>query len=81
MLPRLSRIAERARVVRREANNGSRHSVSRTATWLEKGGGAVSVQYPRETPPGAIVSLWLATVLASWMLVGLVVAGVWWIVT
>jgi len=44
-------------------------------------GDAVSIEYPRETPFGAVIYVWAATALASWVLVGFVVAGVWWIVT
>lgn len=52
------------------------------ATWLVmERGDAVSIEYPRETPFGAVIYVWAATALASWVLVGFVVAGVWWIVT
>jgi len=41
----------------------------------------MSAEYPREAPFLAIICLWLATLVTSWMLVGFVVAGVWWLVT
>ena len=52
------------------------------ATWLVmERGDAVSIESPRETPFGAVIYVWAATALASWVLVGFVVAGVLWIVT
>lgn len=41
----------------------------------------MSVDYPRKPPFGAVICLWAATVLGSWVLVVFVVAGLWWIVT
>lgn len=41
----------------------------------------MSVQYPREVSFAAGICLWAAGVLASWALLGFVVAGVWWLVT
>lgn len=44
-------------------------------------GNDVSVGYPREVSSAAVVGIWAATVIASWMLVGFVVVGIWWLVT
>jgi len=41
----------------------------------------VSVEYAREVPFAAMVCFWVATLLSSWMLVGLVVAGIFWLAT
>ncbi len=41
----------------------------------------MSVGYPREVSSAAVVGIWAATVLASWMLVVFLVAGIWWLVT
>ena len=41
----------------------------------------VGVGYPRDISSAAVVSFWAATVLASWVLLGLAVAGIWWLVT
>ena len=41
----------------------------------------ISEEHPREAPFVAVIGLWVATLLASWALLGLTVAGVWWLVT
>lgn len=43
-------------------------------------GDAMSVEC-RQIPSRSVVRIWAATALASWVLVGFVVVGVWWIVT
>ena len=44
-------------------------------------GDDLSVDYQREAPLGAVVFFWAASLIASWMLLALVVAGIWWVVT
>ncbi len=44
-------------------------------------GNGFSDEYPREAPFVAVIGLWLATLLASWVLVGLTVVGIWSLVT
>jgi hypothetical protein len=41
----------------------------------------MSIGYPRGVSSAAVVCFLAASVLASWMLVGLAVAGIWWLVT
>jgi hypothetical protein len=40
-----------------------------------------SVEYPREVSLAAGIFVWATTVLASWALVGFLIAGIWWLVT
>ena len=44
-------------------------------------GGDLNVDYQREAPLGAVVFFWTTTLIASWALMGLLVAGIWWVVT
>jgi hypothetical protein len=44
-------------------------------------GDETSVDYPREVSFAAGIFVWATTVLASWVFVGFVVAGIWWLVT
>jgi hypothetical protein len=44
-------------------------------------GDEVSVGYTREVSSAAVVCFWVASVLASWALVGFVVAAIWWLAT
>ncbi|CAN5758426.1 hypothetical protein BH20ACT14_BH20ACT14_13850 [soil metagenome] len=39
----------------------------------------LSAEYPRGTPFVAVICFWVASLLASWVLVGFVVAGIWWL--
>ncbi|MDQ3380827.1 MAG: hypothetical protein M3546_11010 [Actinomycetota bacterium] len=40
-------------------------------------GNGFSEEYTREAPFLAVIGLWVATLLASWVLVGLAVVGIW----
>ena len=44
-------------------------------------GDDLSIDYQREAPWGAVVCFWAASLIASWVLLGLAVAGIWWVVT
>ena len=44
-------------------------------------GDTMSVEYPRETPFETVIWVWAATALASWVLVLLAAAGLWWIIS
>ncbi len=43
--------------------------------------GGMSAESLREVPVVAALCFWVTTLLTSWVLVGLVVAGIWWVVT
>ena len=65
--------------VRHDENNVRTIAVFQKPTVAS--GNDVSVGYPREVSSAAVVGIWAATVLASWMLVVFLVAGIWWLVT
>ena len=41
----------------------------------------LSAESPGELSGAAMIGVWVASVLTSWVLAGLVVAGIWWVVT
>lgn len=41
----------------------------------------LTAEYPRGTPFLAVICFWVASLLASWVLVGFMVAGIWWLFT
>lgn len=69
----------KAAPVRRDENNARTIAISQEPRVAR--GNDVSVGYPREVSSAAVVGIWAATVLASWMLVVFLVAGIWWLVT
>ena len=41
----------------------------------------LTAEYPRGTPFVVVICLWVASLLASWVLVGFMVAGICWLFT
>ncbi len=65
--------------VRQEENNLFISSSQANRSVVVQGDGK-SAAYTREVSIAAVVCVWAATILASWALVGLVAAGIWWLV-
>jgi hypothetical protein len=76
---RVPRLASNCGHVRHEEDNASTIAIAGRPVVAR--GSDMSVGYPREVSNAAIACFWAATVLASWVLVGLVVAGIWVLVT
>ena len=69
-----------ARTVRPRAEN-ARISPSVREPAVTGKGGDLNVDYQREAPLGAVFCFWAATLIGSWTLLILAVAGIWWAVT
>jgi hypothetical protein len=65
--------------VRREENNAPPSLMSQGPVLAR--GDEVSVAYRHELSNAAVAWVWAATLLASWALVGFVVAAIWWLAT
>jgi hypothetical protein len=44
-------------------------------------GDGMRAESPREVPVAEVIGVWLAAALTGWVLVGLVLAGIWRVVT